>query len=270
MLLCFVGLVIAATDTDTATFDVTVSSIVMIDIQPNSTSWTAYPGNTTPAVDFSLVNIGSSNITSIYLTATEPSSMPFGTTTATNWDAGNFLEVSNDTGTTYYFVNRVEFNESDWPDYLTLPSNAKAVGRFRIADNEYFWALESGLVNCSNGTIYIGTTPHTPSDSGDTNLTDNSHTLQQDGSLTHGLVDAKIGNQWYCIVVDADCTKVRMVKWNIQYDEDAGKCTNDGYVYTGTLLPGESFEIKVRARIPLGVASGDVTTGTLTVTASDT
>ncbi|RLE10229.1 hypothetical protein DRJ04_09365, partial [Candidatus Aerophobetes bacterium] len=249
MLLCFVGLVIADTDTDTATFDVTVSPIVMIDIQPNSTNWTAYPGNTTSAVDFSLVNIGSKDIVNIYLSNTEPTSMPFGTSTATNWDAGNFLEISNDTGTTYYYANRIEFNESEWPDYLTLPDNTQAVGRFRIADNEYFWALVStdSPVNCTNGTIYIGTTPHTPSDSGDTDLTDNGFPLQQgnEANQNYGFVDATIGGQGYCIVVNGTCDAVRLVKWNmgtVPYD-NAGRCTNDGYVYTGTLSPGESFEI---------------------------
>lgn len=273
--LLLVELALAATDTDSATFDITISQIVLVDIYPNSTSWTTdvYPGNTTAEVDFTIENIGSLDIATIYLSNTEPSDMPFGTSTATNWNAGNLIEVSNDSGSNYYYSNRIEFNETTWPGYLTLTADTDGVGRFRFATNEYFWAIEDNGAegNCTNGTIYIGTEPHNKSQAGDTDLTDGGITLSASAGSNYGINDATVAGQPFCVIANETCDAVRLVKWNMgtaPYD-DAAQCDNDANLYSGTLNPGQSTAIKIRARIPLGIADGAISTGTLTVTASD-
>jgi hypothetical protein len=278
-LLFLTGLVTAGSDT--AVFDVNVGSKTWIDINPNSTSWNALdPGNTSTIKSFELYNIGSANITSIYASNTVPSSYPFRNDNSDNFNAGNFLGLSSD-NSTFYYANRVDFNESTdpAPSYIILPTNWVSYGRFRAADEELFWALVGGdsidRTNCTNGTLYLSDWPHTQLWTGDVTLSSGTTVTLSVTSASWGAGDITLGNvsdtsfgETYCLVVPEDCTNVSVVRYNMgvmPYDA-GGICSNDANFFSGQLGPGDETDMHVRAYVPYGVAAGNVAQGTLTVT----
>ncbi len=309
LLFAFAGssVVNSLANNDTATFNISVSQIVLVDINPNSTVWGVggeydttgiYPGNITTAVDFEIMNIGSVNITYIDADTTNPSSNPFATDTPSLYDAGNYIQISNDSGSTYFFVDMLEFNESK-PTYLTVYNNATGYGRFRVATNEYFWSVSNNtnsgnLRQCANQSIFtISQIAHTKANTGDINLTNNPS--------THAFIltySGDTGNPWgignvtlssetgasgtaYCVAANQACTQARLFRWNKQTtnpnDNVATACANDFFIYNtaGTgqgLRPGERQAIKIRAAVPYGVpdtTDATMTVGTLTISASN-
>ena len=289
----------ALNSTDTAVFDISVATQAAIDINPNSTSWSSInPGNYTEPVDFRLENIGSVNITEIWADTTNPSSNPFGTDNPTAYDVGNFIQISNDSGSNYYFVDNLDFNGTRLP-YATYPSSNVAQGRFRFGEQEYFWAvvnqtapnIPGGCASSPAGgggtstTFYISSFPHNRTATGDTTLTDNSVVVQNNTAGTWGmgnlpaitgLTNSSSTTTGYCVAVNSACTQVRIFKYQkyIGSDptDDTGRCTTDSglYVATGTnaIAPGAGFNIKIRAAVPFGVSDGSLTTGTLTLKAT--
>ncbi len=289
---------------DTATFNITVSQIVMVDINPNSTSWGSpggeydsvtgiFPGNVTTAVDFEIMNIGSVNITYVDADATNPTSNPFATDVVTNYDAGNYIQISNNSGSTYFFVDILEFNESK-PTYLTVYNNATGYGRFRVGTNEYFWAVSNNTAykSCANqSTFAISQIAHNQTNTGDINLTNNPSThvflLQWNGDdgTRWGIGSVTLSSETgtsgtaYCVAVNEACTQARLFRWNKQTtspnDNINNVCTNDFYIYNTAgsgqgIRPGERQAIKIRAAVPYGVPDGSMTVGTLTISASNT
>jgi hypothetical protein len=272
VILVLVGMVAASSNEDTAEFDVTVAQQTWLDINPNSTSWTSVdPGTTTSAADFSLYNIGSNSIASIKANNTMPSSWPFGTDTATNFDAGNFITIKNTTDTKFYYINRKEFNETA-PAYVTLPSaesGTTTFGKIRIGDEEIFWAAAPNVTcDAAGAKLYLGTFPHTKTDTGDIDLSDNSVSLSSGAAdiTLQGITDSNFGTS-YCAIVSSDCTELTLARYNVDVDTNT-VCSNDVNLYSGDLNPGSTIDIQIRAYVPYGVADGSVTTGTIYVIAS--
>lgn len=276
----------AQSSTNTATVDVTVDVTVesqtWIDILPEGWNLgTVNPATTWYNYTFEVENIGSTNITTIEANNSYPTSNPFAKGIAANYNAANFLALKLNSSTTFYFANYVEYNDTDTWDFrwVTWPTtNVVSKGRFRIAGNEYLWALAHGgaVGNCTNGTIYIGTSPKTYDTLGDTDLSGDSHTLISGG--TYGCWDvsgvaAELNG--HMVWVSLDCTQVALVKYNKDvgpFRDSGDKCTNDVYLFSGTgdaaLQPGEVENIDLRMTIPYGVRAGAVSQGTLTLTAS--
>jgi hypothetical protein len=269
-----------ASDTDTATVYVSVAAQTLVDISPNSVSWSdVAPGTSSSIVyNFTVENIGSNNISTVYAYTTYEQTNPFGTGAPTNYDAANFLLIqNNDTASGFYFANRVEYNDSNtWNlRYLKLPSSVDAVGRFRVAGNEYFWALDGNGTSadelCTNGTIYIGSTAHNDVNLGDVDLTDNSISWTGDADKDGILIDApsepaELAN--YAIYIDDACDFVALYKWarpggNPWNVDD--QSTKDQPLFSGTLYPGANFKIDLQVKVPFGVAAGSVKQGTLTI-----
>ncbi len=276
--------------TDTVTVNVSVASQTLIDVTPNSVSWSnVAPGSTGSVVrNVSIENVGSNNITTIYAYTTYPASNPFGTGASSNYDAGNFLLIQNNaTESGFFFANRVEYNDTNtWNlRYLKLPSGADAVGRFRIGHNEYFWALvgsgDSLQELCSNGTIYIGTEPHNYTNLGDIDLTDNSITWTHsvdpattDGVLIDNTLTTPAELADYAIYIDDGCEFVALFKWanpsGNPWNADDKSNTDQQPLFLNTadpLAPGETLPIDLVVKVPYGVAAGSVTSGTLTILA---
>ena len=118
--------------TDTATVGVTILNMTMIEIQPTAFVYTGlYPGDVGNAsheaqnfTGFQIENIGSTNITRIWLNTTYPgtlgnaSTRPFGKGLKGEYDAGNFVVISKEGTNDYYYVNRVAVSYT----HLTLPT----------------------------------------------------------------------------------------------------------------------------------------------------
>lgn len=145
-------------------------------------------------------NIGSVPIDQVHAQATMPEESPFGIdgdseNSDNSFDTGNFLIMSTDTADTEYsslsgvngisqnhYLNRVEYHEDNPPEYIftedgdivgtsdnTLVSSASTtdVGRFRVGEAEYFYALYTGNADgttddADEWVMRIGETPHTP------------------------------------------------------------------------------------------------------------
>jgi hypothetical protein len=208
-----------AQDTD---INVSVSGTTELDVRPTQLNYTTAlePGVQASPSDeengYSAVeieNIGSNNISQVYVEASQPTTNPFGTGTTSSYDSGNFVmvntnsSVNGDYGTAegwdtslasgvpqnYHYVNRVEFEDDPIPSYIDLaqsntplkfsnPSTLEAdVGRFREGDQWYFYTIyydgSTDAAACSGGNseLWVGNDPHTPTATGTTDFTDQSN-----------------------------------------------------------------------------------------------
>jgi len=156
-----------------------------------------------------LGNIGSENIGEIYAEATMPAQQPFGAAGLIeeeddiDHDTGNFITLSTETAfngdytqletgladvDTMHFLNRVEYSEETPPTYLTLEEGLADeedthVGRLRAGGVEYFYVLYDedgeGTTTDDEWTLRIGNAPHTSSQLGTVDFSDDSEDYTQ-------------------------------------------------------------------------------------------
>jgi hypothetical protein len=284
VLAAMLPLALAQSPADSVTVSVTIATRTWIDILPKSWTLTdVEPGTTWYNYSFTIENIGSTNITKIEANNSYPASNPFATGNASAYDAGNFLAIKLNTSNTFYFPNYVEYNDTDTWDFRWVSwPDSDARGRFRVAEREYLWAVKKGTNgDCANGTFAIGTSPKTYDTLGSTSLT--SVTIINASGL-YGCVDLNslIPNipsdlNGYMLWVKPDCTQVALVKYNKEigpFKDSQNKCNNDVYLFgpfdatsDEALQPGEVIQLDLRMTIPYGVRAGDVTRGTLWLTA---
>jgi len=287
-----------ANDTDTATVSVELASRTMVDVNPASLTWTGVnPGSEGDSDDevggffaIQIENIGSHNITHIWFNATYPSSRPFATGTNESYNAGNFVVLSKENVGEYYFPNRVEYNESRSLVYLkdpggNMPPSGYSYGRFRNTSYEYFWMTPNDDSDCVGDTFYIGTSPHTETQTGKTDFTSAtnrcSKTLSassESGWCYVDLSDADCGgdagifDQYTIYVKNQTFDQVIFYHWN---KDTPDTTSNAAYFWDASgdpgipLLPGNSTVADIRVWVPYGVYEGYVTQGTLTVVVND-
>ncbi|MEM5811684.1 MAG: hypothetical protein QXG91_03025 [Candidatus Aenigmatarchaeota archaeon] len=265
----------AQPDTDSATVNVQVSSLTAIDINPASFTFSVPPGTNSSALFFQLENIGSTNITTVYSNVTTTTSNPYGTGSASNYNAGEFVRIDNSTNGNFYYVENKNWNESK-PLYVTAPSGwsegnqtgaswgyfvrVRSVGLETNEGEEYFAITRNGTAtSCNSGTLYIGKTPHTKSQTGtidfisgdvaQINLDNNGK-----GSLTGAGINTIMDS--HTVLVSSDCRAVSLIYWK-----------NEKSLIGSTLYPGAAVDMRIMVSVPYGVAQGTIT-GTLTVIAS--
>jgi len=289
-------------DNESATLDITIAAQTWVNIDPEALSWTGVNpgdvgGSTEEANNYYAIqieNIGSNNISHVWFNASNPTTRPFATGSPTNYNAGNFVVLSNETGPeNYYFINRLEFNESKTLVYLTDPggtmppdSSTYYYGRIRNASKEWFWFVQpTGVPSECNGTgvnFWIGGTPHTREATGSVDFSSCGGTLDSPGSgcgtgtLTKdddannwAYADISLGGQKYTIAVYRTCEKVMVSHWNKDAPGADETGTNAAYFYEGTLTPGNSVAARIKVFVPYGVAVGSVTQGTINVVVND-
>ena len=195
--------------TQSSTVDVGIASDTGLDVRPVSFSYTSVnPGSQTTSASsgvsaIEIENIGSENISDIWMGASKPDSDPFGTGIAAQYDAGNFIQV-NTTGVDRepggisptdhpHYVSRVEYVEPA-PTFLQLPdagtvgsADSSLVGRFRAADEWWFYAIfydsatQDGDNLCGSAQsgedelVYIGKQAHDAGTTGTIDFTDTSN-----------------------------------------------------------------------------------------------
>jgi len=278
---------VVANGTDTVLIDINITQEVKIDVSPNSTNWTGQnTGTTTVPHPFEIQNVGSLNISTIDANITNAASQPYGTGNPSAYNAGDFI-LLNTTTVGFRYINKIEFNESR-PDYVTPPTgwvegNATGYfGRFRTASDSdigqeylFFTNMTNGSQgDCAhNGSILIGNNPRTISDTGTTDFTGSDfvivYTTNNTGS-TWGIGDIPDTHDLgeYCVAIKDDCSEVKFFHFNKALDTAGNACGEDEYVFNGNLQPGNTTSVWLEAKIPLGVADGDVSQGTLTFIAS--
>lgn len=287
--------------TDTIAVKVNIGVKTMVDINPTQLVWEDIPpGTKSNSTYFNEVasgvnnnsqemiqieNIGSTNITQMWLNTTYEDEIPFGTGDPSNYDAGNFIVVARDGSSDYFFVNRVEYNESNLI-YLTVPAG-HAHGRLRMANHEYFWSVDASTGVCNASNFRIGKNPHNQTELGTVDLTNCDVTLTGTGGLecreqdllttsdtTWGYRDLYVGPNGgyanYSVAVYYDCsTNVTAMFYHWNKDAPGAQETtgHDEYLKETPLVPGEHIVANVKVYIPYGVPAGNVTDGTLTVIA---
>lgn len=289
-LLFILGTASAATDTQDSNVSVTIGSLTAINIDPSSMQWQSLnPGQQGNASDeatgytaIQIENIGSTNMSHVWINATYPSTNPFGSGSNANYDAGNFVVLANQTSEDYLFPSRWDYNETGVLYYIKdpngqMPPSGFNYGRFRNASNEYFWLINNtGACNDTGKYLHLGSTPHNSSQSGTTDFTGSGYiNVTLDGTVT-----GVYGSNWaygdiasgpmngYCVAVNASCDAVIFYKWNI--DAPGGtNCANAEYAWNSTsngpLYPGKNFPMMIKVNIPYGVPEGTIEAGTLTV-----
>ena len=294
-------------DTETANISVTISTVTMVNIDPYILTWEGLnPGDignatkeTTNYFAIQIENIGSNNITHIWFNSSYPSSRPFGTANTTAYDAGNFVvlakenlseipggatasycaDLSNATNDgrygRYKYPNRVEYPEVRSLVYLkddagNMPPSNRDYGRFRFANEEYFWMVINDT-NCSGKVFHIGNESHTATQSGTVDFSgtdDVEITLSTPSEgWCYGNITGHSHLNGYGVLVQNGISgsnrKVQLVWWN----KDALTSGQVGhYFYEGSnLVPGQSTAACIKVYIPYGVNEGAVKTGVLTV-----
>ncbi|MBC5793081.1 MAG: hypothetical protein H8Z69_03515 [Nanohaloarchaea archaeon] len=323
----------AAQGNESSTVDVSVSSKVAVDVKPASLTYSDIGvGTQSTASDrnFKAVeveNIGSEYVDRVWVNSTSPSDSPFGSGSASQYDAGNFLQVKPANYSTklsgddkdFHYVNRKEFianedNNAQVPSYIqtdgqwTLAGSASTtdptnvwVGRMRMGDSNYFFAIGSASSSCdtdNTGTpvMRIANTPQDDdqigtvdfSNSGDDwtqyNITSSTtdYGLTGSGPTDINGVNLSLGtgasevNRTYDVLTDCDDSNPHVIRtrYNAQAG-DASDLTTDGvrtsYLLSsvgnsgGMLEPGNAVTINTAVEVPQGVAQGSVGQGKLTV-----
>ncbi len=281
------GLGMADTDTDEVTVDVTVSAQTRIDINPKSITFGATEPGVTNDTHYALEmeNIGTRNISTTYVDASNAASNPFATADSSNYNATEYV-LLNTTGTaTFYYADTLTWNESV-PGYMNPPSGWSEghetgyFGKFRTVSldsgtadvgQQYYWftAQDADAGNCSNGTVYLATSPKTDTASGQIDFSSHAgDALTEDATWDWGYADISTGGdaalQDYSVGVSADCSKVIIFRYNYNL---CTSCTNTDYIYNSTLTPGAKTTFWVALKVPQGVPDGSMDTGIFTFTA---
>jgi len=200
-----VGTAASEDDQETTDVNVTVASTTALDVKPDQLDYTdtdVGAQNLTSDRGFGAVrveNTGSEEIDKIWLNGTHHTSDPFGTGAAANHDAANFLQVKpKDTSalnglqgndTTYHFVNRVEFLQSDNSLIQTGSSwdgtaySDFDIGRFRAGQYEFYFVIARNQAKCDGSVgdpkMRVANTPSTPSSLGTFDFSDSGSDYTQ-------------------------------------------------------------------------------------------
>ncbi|MCS7123321.1 MAG: hypothetical protein RMJ17_01975 [Candidatus Aenigmarchaeota archaeon] len=261
--------------TDTAIVSVNVNAVTAIDINPASFVFVGNPGENVTFQYFQIENIGSTNITAVYATVTTTTSNPYGTGITANYNSGEFVRIDNTTNGNFYYVRNKNWNEAK-PLYVIAPAGwsegdkagaswgyfvrIRSVGLETNEGEEYFAITMNGTQNgCNPGTVRIGKTPHTKSQTGTIDFNAGDFAIVSIGSDGKGSVSG-VNPMFdvHTIEVSSDCKAISLIYW-------------DGIrslIGNPPFKPGEARDMRIMVSIPYGVPTGGAITGTLTVIAS--
>jgi len=301
------------TDSDNSTITVSIAEKVAIDISPTQLNYDGVnPGGfqSTADVDGSneqytsveIENIGSNNITHVWMNASSPSTVPFGSGISSTYDAGNFIQIRSEgqadtpTDDEHLFVNRKEFNESSELSYIfTEPSEDWRYGRFRVGEQEVFWAANTtatgSACTTTGGDFRVGNVAHNRTNTGSNDFRDGSgeytsYDLQSEEVhevATQVWVNTSETDKIYDVVVNCDTSETwtARTKYNVEpFGNDlttiaeasraSSYLINSAAGNLAALQPGEHFELNTAIRVPLGVAQGELSSGVLRVLVDNT
>ncbi|RLI92520.1 MAG: hypothetical protein DRO95_02040 [Candidatus Altiarchaeales archaeon] len=302
---------LAVNDSDYALINVNVTTKTMVDVEPHSLTWIVEPGGVGDNSSeqegpnyfaIQIENIGSHNITHVWLNATYPTDSPFAVGSAANTDAGNYVVISNDTSTNnppasgFYFINRAEYNETRELVYLRDPagnmppdSSTYTYGRFRNNSREYFWFINAVAPRCNDSTyIRIGNEAHTRTSTGTTNFQTGGPGNWTEFSLTHytcnginwavgnitsgPLASGTLGGYAVAVTNISDRCVVFFSKWNrdCPFDFPGTNAVYANEVAGRTpLVPGDSFALAIKVYVPYGIYEGPSNQGRIYIIVND-
>lgn len=189
-----------ANDTEEADVEVGVSSTIAVDIQPANLNYdNAEVGNrnTTSNRNFNgieIENTGSEYINRIWLNNSVPDTDPYGSGSAIDYDAGNFLEVKpsdfdSAPSSSWYPINKKVFMSSnqqdngdnevqDIPSFIQVPDwTSYEIGSINRGNESIYYAIESDGGTCDGAgtaSVRVGNISATDNRLGTVDFTDSS------------------------------------------------------------------------------------------------
>ncbi len=253
------------------TINVTVTDLSQVSIKPTTLNFSAQPGAQATDQDIEIWNIGSNNISNIYVSAdtvTDETSNPITGGVAENFASAGFLALKNASDDDFYYVGRLEWN-------LSLPLSRAAYGGkrynstgfFRNVSGNYMWQLanngsvEDGWCNTTGTEFWIETDVDAATAATRTPTGSSANFTWDEGQDEWGLFSSVGGPlDGHCVATYWDCTKIYIYHWDMNTTFDG--CTNSSYIQTAKLTPGNYSSITATALVSQGVPDG-VTEGSL-------
>jgi len=311
----------AADDNEETNVTVTVSAETALDVKPDDLQYSSAEvgsrvNNSDNGFDAVKVeNTGSEDISQIWLDTTMPSTDPFGQGDSQAHNSANFLQIKprdnsanaiRGDATTYHYIQRAEFFESNTPlietgdDWNSEGYSDFEIGRMRLGSDEFYYVIANDGGNCDgsgspSAKMRVADTATTPSglgtydfsDSGsdytEYNITTASNSAygisQSTVTLDNGTETHEYDIMTACassVSSDFDEPHILMNRYNIEAGGATDLQANDGTVteqiYRSTsdsddLNPGASFTVDVAVQVPRGVPQGQLSEGTMTVKA---
>jgi hypothetical protein len=217
-------------------------------------------------------NTGSTNVSNIEAelnTTQVEATNPLLTPQPSNYASGGFLVLHNSSESVYYYVGRLEWNDTTKPaDLLNEQANTVSWGFHRNVSSNYLWTLSNGTDGKCNETgslLKIKTLADTGSnrDMGSNYADITGLTPGVDwasGTFASGPLD----NQ--CVALYTDCTRFYIYKND--YSDEFPACSDRSYLQTSDLSPDNTHVAKVRVFVPSGIPSGATSNTVLTITAT--
>lgn len=271
---------------------VSVAETTSVTLTPDSYNFSGVTVGSTnfsdnPALNLIIENSGSTNITNIYAhpnTLESEQDNPLGTGLPGEYAAGRFLWMQNGTSDMYhvgYLSWNITQDAGGKPTGLntgfTGPGE-ESWGFYRNHTGDYIWAMNSstnGYCNESDVTLRMK------------NETDSGAGSNRDLSIQSERVDYDMGadgtegSEWamlnspategplkgHYVATHQSCEKFYVFRFD---SEGIFPVTGNDpqYIYSGNLVPGESFSGDVGLSMPEGIPAGDLNSTILTIYAS--
>jgi len=260
------------TDEKQATVIVEVGAMTIIDVYPTYLNYEGYPGSIALASNrglyrgdndtsyyITITNLGSTNISTIEVYSELPATNPWGQADPSLHKSGEFAWIANNTTSSDFKLISQRLFETTKPVYVTIPSDCDnpKFFIFRTWEGDWFIALCQGDTDYTDGSVYIADAPRNTSSPGTTNLNSGtSFTLTGPGSYGYALIPSPHPYQGYYFIVNSDATEAYIAYWDSQVLTNAGLTPR--YLFSGSLYPSQSYDIKLQVRIPYGVPAGSI------------
>jgi len=270
---------IGLADTGTITIYVNISTTAALSVQPTVLSWTLIvPGNNGTDQTITITNTGSTVFSSgVYASVNsfaKEASNPIGSSSASSYASGGFLVLKNTSDTTYYFVNRMEWNDSTITDSVTnKDTNGVSWGFFRNMSQKFLWEITKDNASlCTNGSasnsmhLHIKTVADTGSNRDMTaNIATDTFSSNTTEWSTWTFSSGPLQN--YCAAIDKNCKRFMLYRWDWNGTLPACPASSRKYL-NATLNPSSQLLVTANVWIPSGIPAGDTTNSTLTITAT--
>jgi hypothetical protein len=250
---------------------VNVSSAASMTVSPSALSWTNIStGNNGSDQTITITNTGSTTLTNIYASVNSyviESTNPVGTNDRTKYSSGSFLVLRNTSGTTYYFVDRMEWNDTTlYSSIVNKNANGVSWGKYYNKTQFWIWELRKDAGNnCStSGALYVQGTQGSLDLTSATSAAGIANSTNNEWS-TWNITTGPLSD--YCIGVKWNCQGIMIYRWD--FNSSLPSCNNKRYI-NDTLLVGDSLQMVANVFVPTGIPAGDIgsSNSTLTITAT--
>jgi hypothetical protein len=288
LILAFLTISTVYATSDTVNIDVNISVLTQIDVSPDYLNFSQISPGSEPT-DFrtiTILNIGSTNINNIFATIDSTdveASTPIGASAASSYAAGSFLLGKNATGTGWYWLGRLEWNDTqDAFTGASFPTNLGNMSRgwYHNATKKYLFSVTNGtnLANARCNDTGTEVRVQRSADTGDTSTRDLTGSgydscLRESSNIEWSVhtcpSTSPLANM--CVAVHRLCQKIVIYQWD--YNTTSSRysslsCTNKTYVSPAVYTPGQSTTLKIMPWVPAGIPSGNASRSTLWITAS--